>query len=94
MMTKHEAEYNNQTAKYWLLEEPEVLETGKNTLRYYPKAKRLSVQLPDYYKPMTGERLPGRGTGLNLAALAAVPEVLDRVIEILTSLKNDTVDKP
>lgn len=86
-MTVKEAEYNNQTAKFWLLEEPEVMETGRNTLRYYPKAQRLVIHLPDYQDRRTGDLKPGKGCGLNLEALAESPEVLDRVIEILSGLK-------
>lgn len=87
MMNQREAEYNNQTAKYWELEEPEVMQTGKNTIRYYPKAQRLVVHLPDYYN-FKGEVRMGKGLGINLAALAESPEALDRVIEILSALKN------
>ncbi len=86
-MNRTEAEYNNQTAKYWLLEEPEVMQTGKNTIRYYAKAQRLVVHLSDYHDARTGELKPGKGTGLNLAALAESPKVLDRVLEILSGLK-------
>jgi hypothetical protein len=87
MTTYKEAEYNNQTAKFWLLEDPEVMETGKNTLRYYPKAQRLVIHLPDYKDGRSGNMLPGKGCGLNLEALAESPEVLDRVIDILSGLK-------
>ena len=87
MTTYKEAEYNNQTAKFWLLEKPEVMETGKNTLRYYPKAQRLVIHLPDYQDRRSGDMMPGKGCGLNLEALAESPEVLDRVIDILSGLK-------
>lgn len=86
-MTRKEAEQNNQRAKFWLLEDPEVMETGRNTLRYYPKAQRLVIHLPDYQDRRTGATMPGKGCGLNLEALAEAPEVLDRFIEILSGLK-------
>ena len=88
MRTNNDLVSNNQNAHFWELEEPEVMQTGKNTFRYYPKAQRLVVHLSDYHDARTGELKPGKGTGLNLAALAESPEVLDRVLEILSSLKD------
>ena len=88
MINKRDAEYNNQTAHFWELEDPEVMQTGRNALRYYPKAQRLVVHLSDYHDARTGELKPGKGTGLNLAALAESPEVLERVLEILSGLRD------
>jgi hypothetical protein len=88
MRTNNDLASNNQNAHFWELEDPEVMETGKNALRYYPKAQRLVVHLSDYHDARTGELKPGKGTGLNLAALAESPEVLDRVLEILSGLKD------
>ena len=87
-MNKTDLERSRQTAKFWLLEKPEVMETGRNTLRYYPNAQRLVVHLPDYLDQKTGEYRPGKGTGLNLEALEESPAVLDRVLTILNGLKN------
>jgi len=87
MLTYKEAEYNNQTAKYWLLEDPEIMETGKNVLRYYPKAQRLVIHLPDYQIAYGGQKRVGKGVGLNLEALAESPDVLDRVLEILNGIR-------
>ena len=41
MTTKDELKASNQSAKFWELEQPEIMETRFNTLRYYPKAQRL-----------------------------------------------------
>ena len=90
MQTYKEAEANNQTAKFWLLEDPEVMETGRNTLRYYPKAQRLVIHLPDYQDRRTGDMMPGKGCGLNLEALAESPDICERVIEILQGLLDPT----
>ena len=87
MLTYEEAAANNQSAKFWELEDPEIMQTGKNTLRFYPKAQRLVVHLSDYINPRSGELRPGKGVGLNLEALAECPEVLNRVLEILNGLK-------
>lgn len=73
-------------AKYWLYEDPEVLNTGKNVVRYYPKADRLVVHLPDYQLKGTGEQKIGKGVGLNLSALRDHPEVTKRLLEILGDL--------
>lgn len=75
-----------QSAKYWLYEEPEVLKTGKNVIRYYPKAERLVVHLPDYIKAdfYGGEVKPGKGVGLQLVSLSEDQEVLKRIIDILS----------
>ena len=86
-MNMKDAEYNNQTAHFWELEEPEVMQTGKNTIRYYPKAQRLVVHLPDYYN-FKGEVRIGKGVGINLTALAESPDVLGHVIEILSGLRD------
>lgn len=86
MITKEQAEYSNQGGKFWLYEEPEVFETSRNCFRYYPKAGRLSVHLPDY-TDQKGERKIGKGTSVNLRSLAEEPEVLDRIITILNGLK-------
>ena len=82
-----EAERTNQTAKFWEIEDPEVMTTEKNVMRYYPKAERLVIHLPDYTHAQTGAQMPGKGCGINLEALAYAPEVLDRIIEILSSYK-------
>ena len=86
MITRAEADSNNQSAKFWLYEEPEVMETARNCFRYYPKAGRLTIHLPDYID-RKGEQRPGKGTSINLACLADAPEVLERIIEILNELK-------
>ena len=39
MTTKDELKASNQSAKFWELERPEIMETRFNTLRYYPKAQ-------------------------------------------------------
>ena len=61
MTTKDELKASNQSAKFWELEQPEIMETRFNTLRYYPKAQRLVVHNK--------------------------PDVIDRLIEILQSIK-------
>lgn len=86
MITREEAERNNQLSKYWEYETPEVLTTEKNLICYYPIAKRLVVKFA-YKDRKTGEQKGFKGTGLNLEALAESPAILDRLIEILSSLK-------
>ena len=87
MTTKDELKASNQSAKFWELEQPEIMETRFNTLRYYPKAQRLVVHLRDYWSERDGCCRMGKGTGLDLAALSNRPDTIDRLIEILQSIK-------
>ena len=77
---------SNQLSKYWLIESPEVLETAKNVIRYYPKHGKLAVHLPDYCTRDCQTHI-GKGVGLNLDALQDEPDVLHRLIEILQQVK-------
>lgn len=77
-------------AKFWKYETPEELRTGKNTFRYYPKAGRLVAHLPNYFSDRDDAWKMGKGTSINLESLKARPEVIDRLVEILESLKGDT----
>ena len=87
MTTKDELKASNQSAKFWELEQPEIMETRFNTLRYDPKAQRFVVHLRDYWSERDGCYRMGKGTGLDLAALHNKPDVIDRLIEILQSIK-------
>lgn len=87
MATYNELKQSNQTAKFWELEEPEVLNTPKNTIRYYPKAERLVVHLPDYFDSRVREIRPGKGVGLDLHSLREQPETVARLIAILKQLQ-------
>ena len=69
------------STKFWLQEDPELLTTDKNAFRYYPKAGRLVVHLPDYDRG--GSPHVGKGVGIQLGALT--PEVCERLIEILAT---------
>lgn len=73
---------DRQDAAYWLWDEPEIMETKKNEIHYYPHAGRLVIRLPQYNSKL------GALTSLNLKYLAKAPDVLDRLIDILTALKS------
>ena len=92
MRTWNDLENDNQSAHFWEVEKPEVLDTGRNVLRYYQKAQRLVIHLPDWDNYKTGRRCPGKGVGLNLTALAERPELCERVIEILQDLLDPAGD--
>ncbi len=62
------------SASVSLLEEPEVLETSKNVVRYYPKHGKLVFHLPDYYSPRTCSMHIGKGVGLDLTALRQITQ--------------------
>lgn len=85
---KRTAQQSNQSAKFWLYETPEEVTTARNHFRYYKEAGRLTVSLPNYHDRETGEERPGKGVSINLNALAEEPETLQRLIEILESLKD------
>ena len=92
MRTRKDLESSNQRGHYWEAEEPEVLDTGRNVLRYYPEAQRLVVHLPDWENYKTGQQLPGKGVGLNLYALSESPDICGRIIEILQGLLDPAED--
>lgn len=71
----------NRSAAFWEAEDPETLRTKKNVFRFYKNAARLTVSLPDWAS--NGEVKMGKGVTINLKVLAAVPEVRDRLIEII-----------
>ena len=80
---------SNQLGQYWKLETPEVLETAKNVIRYYPKHGKLVVHLPDHCSRKDFSVHVGKGVGINLAALEDEPEVLHRLIEILQEVESN-----
>lgn len=87
MTTKDKLTESNQTAKFWELETPEIMQTSFNTLRYYKNAQRLVVHLADYWSDKDGGFRMGKGTGLDLASLRRKPDVLKRLIEILQAIE-------
>lgn len=86
MKSYNDLKDSNQLAHYWELEEPEVITTDTNVIRYYPNAKRLVVHISDYFDTRVREVRPGKGVGLQLEALARQPDDVRRLIKILQSL--------
>lgn len=78
-----------QRAKFWKYETPEEMRTATNTFRFYPHARRLVVHLPNFFSEKEDAWKWGKGISVNLASLAAKPEVVTRLIEILQSLQAD-----
>lgn len=89
MRTKKQIAADNQSAHFWEVEQPEIMDTGRNVIRYYPEAQRIVVHLPNWENYKTGEILPGKGVGLNLYALAESPDICERLIEILEGLLDE-----
>lgn len=85
---KKTAQQRNQSAKFWLYETPEEFTTARNHFRYYKGAERLTVSLPNYQDRETGEERPGKGVSIRLDCLAEEQAALNRIIEILQSLKD------
>ena len=78
--------------KYWLYEEPEIRETGKNAIRYYPEAGKIQFALCDYIEArkdawgvMREMKKPGKSAALDLVSLSEEQETLQWLIEILQS---------
>jgi len=87
---------NTQRAdkRYWIYEEPEKHDTGKNAIRYFPKAGKMQFALPDYVTAtknratgeITEETKPGRLAALDLDALEEDQETLKWLLSILQPL--------
>lgn len=83
---------NMRDARYWLYEEPIIYDTGKNAIRYYPKAGKIQFALPDYieaktfYGKLTETRKPGKLAALDLDALREDPETLKWLLGIFQGL--------
>jgi len=74
---------------YWQTETPVVAASAKNVLRWFPKAGRLQVSLPDWTGG-NGKRNPGKTVTLNVEALRESDdlEAARRIFkEILASLE-------
>ena len=71
-------------AEYWG-EEPKVFRTAKNVFRYYKRARRLTVSLPEYTPNGSTEKRPGKSVSIALDVLEEEPEALKAVTDILLS---------
>ena len=60
--------------KYWLEEQPKVIETEKNVIRYYEQAGKLQISLPDW-QDGKGKLNRGKTTTLDLEALQLSDDV-------------------
>ncbi len=54
--------------EYWNEETPMIADTGKNVLRYFPKAGRLQISNPQWEKD--GKQMQGKTVTLNVTAAA------------------------
>ena len=61
-----ELQYEPVQQKWWEGERPEVVETDKNVLKYYPKAKKLQASKPNWTNEY-GEIRNGKTVILDLA---------------------------
>lgn len=85
-----EGEEESITAtRYWEEETPVEVTTERNKLRWYPRAGRLHVSLPDWEKD--GEIRQGKTVSLNIDALresedaAKAREIFEEIVKMLTS---------
>ena len=68
--------------RYWETETPRTADTGKNILKYYPKAGKLQICMPEW-KNEAGETRRGKIVTLDLAALNACPEATRIILDLI-----------
>ena len=72
--------------KYWETETPIMSATDKNLIRYYKKAGRLQVAAV-YKNKKTGEMKQGKTATLDVEDMAANPEALDLLQQIIADCR-------
>jgi len=82
----------NNTMAYWHEEQPEVLETEKNVLRWFPRAGKLQVALP-YWFDTQGMKHPGKTVTLDVEALQ-LSQDRERAVGILQEVLADLDAEP
>ena len=71
---------------YWQDETPEILNTGKNILKYFKQARKLQVCMP-FWKNDAGEERQGKTVSLNLTPLyESDTETLEKARSIFTDI--------
>jgi hypothetical protein len=73
------------TSRYWEHEQPLIVDTGKNVLRFFEKAGRLQVSMPNWMDK-DGESKPGKTVTLNVDALRETPGAVDVLRQITGSV--------
>ncbi|MFV0518488.1 MAG: hypothetical protein ACK5MV_13930 [Aminipila sp.] len=67
---------------YWTEETPTVVDTGANVFRYYKKAGKLQVSLPDYIN-REGDACQGKTVAVDIEAIQANSKAMALFTEIL-----------
>lgn len=75
--------------RYWERETPLICESTKNSLRWFPEARRLQVSAAPWEDKTTGEQRPGKMVSLNVTALAGNAEAVRIFSEVLEAIKDD-----
>ncbi len=73
--------------RYWEEETPVVVETAKNVLRWFPRAGKLQISLPNW-TDKEGSEKPGKTVTLDVEALQ-VSEDRERAAEMLRGVLSD-----
>lgn len=73
---------------YWEQEHPLVVDTGKNVLEYYAKARRLAVCKPDWTDRQTGAPKRGKTVVLDLNAVKESPAATELIRTIAAELED------
>ena len=69
------------TNNYWEKEQPVIVDTGKNVLRFFEKAGRLQISMPNWMTK-EGEVKPGKTVTINVDALRETPDALNMLRKI------------
>ena len=70
------------SGKYWEEEEAKVVDTGKNVLRWYEKADKLQVSMPNW-----GEGKQGKTVTLDLCAVAECEEAVALLRQLIDGME-------
>ncbi|MDR1874191.1 MAG: hypothetical protein LBQ90_04150 [Synergistaceae bacterium] len=76
------------TGKYWEDEQAQIVDTGKNVMRFFPKAEKLQVSMP-YWTDKDGTQKPGKTITLDVKAIRETPEAVELLKQILAEKKSD-----
>lgn len=67
--------------KYWESEQPITIETKKNALKLYPKAKKLQVAQPDWTNDK-GKKCHGKSVTLDIQSLKEIANGAEFFIQL------------
>ena len=73
-------------SNYWEAEKPQTADTGRNVLRWFQKAGKLQVAMPNW-KDKDGQQKPGKTVTLDLEAVQLNPGAVDILRRVVAEMK-------